>query len=297
MSDVDNSTRREIDKIVEQILRDADLCKPPIQITDILEHLKLNRDFYSLDDPTLLRRFAHRLQIGTRKVINVVREKIRLAAVWIPDEKRILVDTSLPEPKQLWASFHDSVHTVLPWHREFFLGDTAQSLEHEYQDMLEAEANYGASGLMFGGKVFTAQALDTTPCWQSIEQLTKLHGKSYVTTFRRYVEHSHDFALAGLISTPWWKEKPEDQITRCRHFIRSPAFEKEFPKVHPDQLLDPVNRSTRPRKWGIAGDFTFAVENVAGDQCAFFAESFFNQHYLMTLFVPQAKGNAARVFA
>jgi hypothetical protein len=163
--------------------------------------------------------------------------------------------------------------------------------------MLESEANYGASGLMFGGKVFTAQALDTTPCWESIVQLTKLHKKSHVTTFRRYVEHSHDVALAGLISTPWWKEKPEDQITRCRHFMCSPAFEREFPRVHPDQLLDPVSRSTQPRKLGVVGDFTFAVENVAGDQCEFYAESFFNNYYLMTLFVAQARGKAARVFA
>ena len=97
MSDVDVSTRREIDKIVERILRDGGLREPPIQITDVLEHLKLSRDFYRLDDPTLLRRFAHRLQIGTNKLVNIVRDKIKLAAVWLPDEKRILVDTSQPK--------------------------------------------------------------------------------------------------------------------------------------------------------------------------------------------------------
>jgi len=285
MSDLDESTRREVDKIVETILKDAGLGDPPIQIGEILEHLKLNRQFYSLDDPNLLRRFAHRLQIGKRKIVNIVREKIRLAAVWLPDEKRILVDESQPKQKQLWASFHDTVHTVLPWHRDFFLGDTAQSLEHEYQDMLESEANYGASGLMFGGKVFTAQALDTTPCWESIEGLIKVHQKSYVTTFRRYVEHSHDRALAGLVSTPWWMEKPEDQVTRCRHFIRSPRFKKEFPQVCADQLLQLVNRKTRPRKWGIAGEFTTALESVRGESREFLGEAFFSRHYLLTLLV------------
>jgi hypothetical protein len=285
MSDVDDSTRREIDKIVETILKEAGLGDPPIQIGVILEHLKLNRQFYSLDDPNLLQRIAHRLQIGKRKIVNIVREKIRLAAVWLPDEKRILIDESQPKQKQLWASFHDTIHSVLPWHRDFFLGDTAQSLEHDYQDMLESEANYGASGLMFGGKVFTAQALDTTPCWQSIEQLIKVHQKSYVTTFRRYVEHSHDRALAGLVSTPWWMEKPEDQITRCRHFIQSPRFRKEFPQVSADHLLQLVNRKTRPRKWGIAGEFTTALESNRGESREFFVEAFFSRHYLLTLFV------------
>jgi hypothetical protein len=258
--------------------------------------LKLHRDFYSLDDPKLLQRFAHRIRIGANRIANVVRDKIRLAALWLPNEKRILVDESQPEPKQVWASFHDTIHTLLPWHREFFLGDTAQTLEPDYQDMLESEANYGASALMFGGQLFTVQALDTPPSWQSIQELRKVHGKSYVTTFRRYVEHGHDMALAGLISTPWWMPKPEDQITRCRHFVRSRRFEREFPAVHADELLQVVNRSTRPRKWGIAGDFRLSLKNAAGEQSEFAAESFFNQHYLMTLFVAQTKGRGAKVF-
>jgi hypothetical protein len=186
---------------------------------------------------------------------------------------------------------------VLPWHRDFFLGDTAQTLEPDYQDMLESEANYGSSGLMFGGQLFTAQALDTTPCWQAIQQLRKLHGKSCVTTFRRYIEHGHDKALAGLISTPWWMPKPENQITRCRHFVRSRRFECEFPAVRPEDLLQTVNRFTQARKGGIVGDFTVSIENAAGELAEFYGESFFNQHYLLTLFVVRTKSRGAIVRA
>jgi hypothetical protein len=296
MSGVDDPTRREIDKVVERILRDSGLRNPPIQVMDVIEFLKLHREFYSLDDPKLLQRLAHRIQIGKDRIVNVVREKIRLAALWLPNEKRILVDESLPKPKQTWASFHDTIHTVLPWHREFYLGDTAQTLEPDYQEMLESEANYGASTLMFGGQLFTEQALDKNPCWQSIEQLQKTHGKSFAATFRRYVEHGHDKSLAGLVSTPWWMSKPADQITRCRHFVRSRRFELEFPAVSPDRLLKVVNESTSPRKWGIAGDFTLSLKNAAGELCEFAAESFFNQHYLMTLFVAQGEGESVRVF-
>lgn len=290
MSEVDEPTRREIEKIVERILRDSGLRNPPVQIVDVIEFLKLHRDFYSLDDPKLLQRFAHRIRIGKDRIVNVARDKIRLAALWLPSEKRILVDQSLPKTKQVWASFHDTIHTALPWHREFYLGDTAQTLEPDYQEMLESEANYGASTLMFGGKLFTEQVLDTVPCWQSIEQLQKEHGKSFAATFRRYVEHGHDIPLAGLVSTPWWMPKPEDQITRCRHFVRSRRFEREFPTVAPDKLLQAVDESTSPRKWGIAGDFIVSLKNAADELCEFGAESFFNQHYLMTLFVAQVGG-------
>jgi hypothetical protein len=296
MSELNDSTRKEIDKVVEKILRDGDLRTPPVQIVDILQHLKVHRDFYSLDDPKLLQRVAHRIQIGAKKLINVVRDKVRLAAIWLPNEKRILVDDSQPEPKRVWASFHDAIHSVLLWHRDFFLGDTAQTLEPDYQDMLESEANYGASALMFGGRLFTAQALDTTPCWEAIQRLRKIHAKSWATTFRRYIKHGHDKALAGLISTPWWMPKPEDQITRCRHFVRSRRFEREFPSVNPDELLQTVNRHTRPRKGGIVGDFTLSLKNAGGELSEFYGESFFNQHYLLTLFVIRNQGQKTKIF-
>jgi len=186
---------------------------------------------------------------------------------------------------------------VLPWHRDFFLGDTAQTLEPDYQDMLESEANYGSSALMFGGQLFTAQALDTTPCWRAIQDLKNVHGKSVVTTFRRYIEHGHDKALAGLISTPWWMPKPGDQITRCRHYVRSRRFEREFPSVGPDELLQMVNKSTRRQRGGIVGDFTLSLKNLAGELFEFYGESFFNQHYLPTLFVVQTKSRSGTVSA
>jgi hypothetical protein len=296
MSSVDDSTQREIGKIVERILRDSDLRNPPIRFIDILEYLKVHRDFYSLEDPKFLQRLAHRIQIGAKKIVDVVRDKIHLAALWLPTERRILVDDSQPEPKRVWASFHDTIHAVLPWHRDFFLGDTAQTLEPDYQDMLESEANYGSSALMFGGQLFTAQALDTAPCWEAIRQLQEVHQKSLVTTFRRYIEHGHDKALAGLISTPLWMPKPEDQITRCRHFVRSGRFEREFPSVSPDELLQVVNRFARPRRGGIVGDFTLSLRNAAEELSEFFAESFFNQHYLLTLFVARGTGAGEKIF-
>ena len=81
MSAIDESTRRESDNIVEGMLRDSDLRKPPIQIIGILEYLKVHRDFYSFDDPRLLQRLgldgarrerlfedrpSHELRVATR---------------------------------------------------------------------------------------------------------------------------------------------------------------------------------------------------------------------------------------
>ena len=136
----------------------------------------------------------------------------------------IYVDSTLPEPKKKWASFHDATHGILEWHRPYFLGDTAQTLDPDFQDKLEAEAHYGASGLMFGGNVFTRDALDSTPEWDSIEMLIKEYKTSYVTTLRRFVQFSH----AGF-PRQWQNDLPKRlklmliEYHKCEH-VSSPVI-------------------------------------------------------------------------
>jgi hypothetical protein len=129
---MDGRTRREIDKVVERTLKDAGLTEPPVKVGDLLQYLEVHRDFYDLEDPNLLQRFFHRVRVGKQKLIKIV-DKVKLHAVWLPDEEMILVDESLPNPKIEWASFHDATHRVLEWHRAFFLGDTAQTLDPDFQ--------------------------------------------------------------------------------------------------------------------------------------------------------------------
>lgn len=278
---MDKATQSHIDKHVERILKEAGLREPPVHIDPILEHLELHRGFYDLTDPTLLQQFWHRVRVRGHELIRVLR-KIKLAAVWLPDEDKILVDESLPPPKKEWASFHDSVHRILPWHREYFLGDTAQTLEPDFQEMLEDEANYGASGLMFCGSTFTKEALDTRREWASIDALKKRYDKSWATTIRRYVQHSHHHPMFLLVSTPIWKRQPADQVNRWRHFVPSKAFNERFTSATADQLLQQVDRHAMMRRGGPVADFTFHLMDDNYTAFEFHAETFFNCHDLLT---------------
>ena len=281
---IDNSTKREIDTVVTRTLKEAGMREPPFHIGDLLEYLEVDRSFYDLEDPGLLRRFWHKVRVRGR-VLSKIKDKIKLAAVWLPDRNRIYIDSSLPAPKREWASFHDATHAVLKWHRPFFLGDTAQTLDPDFQKALEAEANYGASALMFGGKVFTKESLDTRPEWRSVELLKKRYNKSYVTTLRRYVGFSHDIPMALVISTPWWMQRPDDQEHRCRHFIGSDLFRTRFACVTRDAIVSEIDNNTWQRKGGPVGEFTLCLPDVNGDLHEFHAESFFNRHYLLNLVV------------
>ena len=290
---IDEPTKREIDKVVTKTLNEAGMKEPPFLIGDLLEHLEIDREFYDLKDPSFIRRFVHKVKVRG-KILSKIREKIKLEAMWLPFKRRrdrIYVDSSIPEPKKKWATFHDTTHGILEWHRPYFLGDTAQTLDPDFQDKLEAEAHYGASGLMFGGNVFSRDALDTSPEWESINKLKKEYKTSYVTTLRRFVQFSHDIPMALMVSTAWWKKKPENQEHRCRHFIRSNLFKTQFAVISKDIILKDVDDNTNKRRGGPVGEFTLCLPDVNGDLHEFYAESFFNQHDILTLMVHNKKMN------
>jgi hypothetical protein len=284
---IDKSTKLEIDKTVLKTLKEAGMREPPFLIDNLLEHLKIDREFYDLEDPGLIRRFVHKVKVKG-KILSKIKEKIKLSALWLPyktQRDRIYVDSTLPEPKKKWASFHDATHGILEWHRPYFLGDTAQTLDPDFQNTLEAEAHYGASGLMFGGKVFTRDALDTKPEWKSINLLKKVYKNSFVTTLRRYVQFSHKIPMALVVSTAWWMTKPDDQEHRCRHFIKSGIFETQFAVITKDLLLQIIDDNATKRIGGPVGDFSCCLLDVNSDLHEFYAESFFNRHYILTLIV------------
>jgi len=284
---IDEPTKNEIDKVVKKTLKEAGMKEPPFLITDLLEHLEIDREYYDLEDPSFLRKFSHKIKVEG-KILSTIKEKIKLAALWLPNIGRrdnIYVDTTLPEPKKKWASFHDATHSILEWHRPYFLGDTAQTLDPDFQDKLEAEAHYGAHALMFGGDVFTKYALDTTPEWNSIKMLKNEYRTSYVTTLRRYVQFGHNIPMALMVSTAWWMEKPDDQENRCRHFIPSDIFKIQFAVISKEIILRDIYDNTTKRRGGPVGEFTLCYPDVNGDLHEFYAESFFNQYDILTLLV------------
>ena len=192
--------------------------------------------------------------VSGRKLIHVIK-KIRLKAVLFQDEGRIVVDASLPKGKQEWPSLHEAGHRILEWHRPYFFGDTAQTLNPDWQQQLEEEANYAASTLMFCNPIFATEAKDAKPGWASIEELKKRYKKSYSTTLRRYQRSVRTGLSDGdARQHPAMDGETYDQENRCRHFVPSPVFARRFSQVTASQLIRQVDLSTRRRRGGPVGD-------------------------------------------
>jgi len=283
---LDPATQKEIDKLAWRVLRDAGQDRPPVCVRRISEHLKLHCGFYNLKDPGFLDHAKYQLRVGKELLIEVV-QKAKLVAALFFDERRIVIDDSLPVNKREFPESHECTHELLPWHRGYFMGDTAETLEADFQEQLEAEANFGASNLMLCGPVFNAEALDTKPTWGGVEGLIKRYKKSIVITARRFVERGPAVPMLLMVSTPAWKAKPADQAEWWRYFVPSPEFHRRFGAVQPRDVLVNVNVNARPRRGGLVGEFTMILGDANGDAHQFEVRSFFNTHYLVTLAVHQ----------
>ena len=292
---MDHATRLEIERIAASTLRDAGLREPPLNIEALLDHVQLHRDFYDLANPGFLERAKYKLRIEGHRLLDVL-HKIRLQAVLLFDENRMCLDQELPKIKHPWASCHETGHRVLPWHKPFFFGDTAQTLDPAYQADLETEANYAAGRLLFLGDRFTEDSRDLPPTVDNLKFLAKRYGASLTTTLRRYVEQGPDIAMAMLVSTPpWTSQQPTDQPHRWRQFASSDRFAALFGNISAESLRRILDSHTAYKRGGKVADFRFDLPDDRGDRRELRAWSFNNQHYLLTLFVEERRISERRI--
>jgi hypothetical protein len=280
---IDPRSKLLIDRRVELVLRDAGFTAPPVDLETVLDALRVNREYYDLGDPGFLRRIAHRLRVEGTQLIKLL-GKVKLSAVWAPEESRILIDRQLPPQKQVWAGYHDAAHRMIPWHREMFLGDTAQTLSPDYHEELEAEANYGGSGLLFCGSRFTEDAGTITPNWKSVTQLAKVYKASLTTTLRRFVSHGPRVPMIAMVCTPVWGEH-KSPGSRARHVVVSDDFRSHFEISKPDFLLAIVEAHLGYRRKGPIAEFETPLAGRDGALQRFDWEVFDNTHDLLVLAV------------
>jgi hypothetical protein len=157
-------TLADIDGQVAKVLRGLGNAEPPVDLRLVRELLKLDRGYYSTTDDSLLRETFSRIKVAGLQVLKrptILRDAVRtlsLKALYLPDQKRILLDQDLPVLKHRWNEAHEIGHDVIPWHAGMMLGDTEQTLTPACHQVMEAEANYAAGQLLFLASRFVAEA-------------------------------------------------------------------------------------------------------------------------------------------
>lgn len=284
---------QDIDERVGRVLRGLGTPDPPLNLDDVRELLKLDRAFYTADDPGIAQEAVSRIRVATIQVmqrptlvIDAIR-KFSLKALYLPDRKRILLDKSEPIKKHRWNEAHEIGHSLIPWHEDVMLGDNAHTLSQDCREQVEAEANFAAGRLLFLRERFTAeaQAMDLTIA--SIQSLHGTFGNTLSTTLYRFIEVAgKDRPLVGLISChPHVSRRPSghDPSKRCRHFIQSRAFATRFGRTSEAAVFDAIAGYCGAQSGGPLGAAELILSDDNGDRHRFSFETFFNRYDALTL--------------
>ena len=98
-------TVADIDGQVAKVLRGLGSPEPPVDLRLVRELLKLDRDYYSTTDDGLLRETFSKIMVAGQQLLKrptLLADAVRmlsLKALYLPDQKRILIDKDLPQLK------------------------------------------------------------------------------------------------------------------------------------------------------------------------------------------------------
>jgi hypothetical protein len=288
--------KEEIQKQIDKILHGLGNPGPPLDLREVRELLRLDRQYYNSRDHSALQEFVSKVRVGAKQLflrptllLDVVR-KADLSALWVPDRKRILIDSSTPRIKHRWYEAHEVTHSVTEWHQMFLFGDSRKELNPACHEILEAEANYGAGQLLFLRDRFTREAMDTGISIESIRDLSKSFGNTITSTLWRYVEEvGRETPMIALVSGhPLHEASGFDPAQPCKYCVESGAFKRQFANVSEVDLYKCLRSYCSYGTRGPLGQGEIDLLDVNGDKHRFCFETFSNTYECLTLGVYSA---------
>jgi hypothetical protein len=283
---LDQANAREINECVARILADLGSPEPPLNLNMVRELLQLDKAYYSSADQGVLRETVHRLKIAGKQIVKRplllldAIKKFDLAALWLPDRKRILIDSELPELKQRWGEAHEIGHSMIPWHEPLMHGDQHRTLSIACQQQVEKEANYAAGRLLFLQDRFVDEVRGGAIDFGRIRNLHRKYGNTMTATLWRTVE-SMEIPAVGLVSIHPREETPEGQDP-VRHFLRSWSFAEQFASVTSEQLFLRLREFCYGKR-GLIGATEIVLRDINGAAHVFSFECFHNSYDALTL--------------
>jgi hypothetical protein len=286
---LDTRTARDIDAQVGKMLRGLGNPETSIDLSDVFALLKLDRQYYSTQDDGALREFFSKAVIAGKQIakrpmllLDAVK-KWDLKALYVPDRKRILIDSSQHKLKWRWNEAHEVIHSVTEWHQTLLHGDNAFSLSPDCHEQIEAEANYGAGRLLFLQDQFVEFARGSLPTFALAQDASKKFGNTITSSLWRLVE-ALDIPALGIVSQhPHYPDADFDPAEPCRYFIRSRLFEEKFSGLTEREAFNIIRRHCSWSKRGPLGTDEIILRDDRGEEHVFLFETFHNGHALLTL--------------
>ncbi len=281
----------DLKRQVQKVLRGLGNPEPPLDLRMVRDLLKLDLQYYSSQDDSALREVVSRIKIAGKQLfmrptllVDAVK-KASFSALLLPDRRRILLDSEVPELKHRWNEAHEIIHDLAPWHGRFLFGDDAETLNATCHEKIESEANYGAGQLLFLEERFRTEASDSLATLDTVRTLHGTFGNTITSTLWRFVEESHPgLPMVAIVSQhPFHPTRDFDPAKPCRYCVESPAFRARFGQMSETALFAVLRRYCSFKRRGPLGAGEMILTDRNGDRHVFFFESFSNTYDVLTL--------------
>jgi hypothetical protein len=286
---LDQYATSDIDKFVAKVLSDLGNPDPPLKLVEVRELLRLDKAFYSSTDDSAIREVAHKLKVAGQQVLarpTILKDvigKLGLKALLLPDRRRILIDSEVPDLKQRWSEAHEIGHALIPWHADTMLGDNKSTLTPACHEQIEAEANYAAGQLLFLQDQFLEEARSLSPNLDSVKALKERYQNTITTTLWRYVELNPGLVVGAISGHPHRPAPDFSPRNPLRYFIRSRTFSSRFSSVTEADIYAGIQAYCDDRVGGLLGRGEVRLFDNSGQGHLFQFETFFNRYEALTL--------------
>ena len=285
-------TIADLNSQADKLLKGLGSFEPPVDLRVVRELLRLDRHYYSSQDDSAISETVSRIKVAGQQILkrpSLLKEaiaKFSLKALYLPDQRRILLDQAVPVIKHRWSEAHEMGHSIIPWHDGMMLGDNTQTLLPLCHEQMEAEANYVAGRLLFMGERFKQEASDSAASLPLVLSLSKVYGNTATSTLWRFVEEAHPGQeMFGLVSghPHVSRRSPNfDPISPCRYYIQSAAFRLRFGAVSDGTLFELISGYCGAQRGGLLGEAQVHIADDNGVNHLFECSTFFNRYEALT---------------
>jgi hypothetical protein len=203
----------------------------------------------------------------------------------------IYIDRSIHDSRQLFVTYHEVVHKILPWQQFEFTEEDESTLSRQCKDIFESEANFGAAEILFQCERFDTEARDYNLSVKSALYLADRYDASCHATLRRFVEGNHRPCLL-LVLKPTSREYCDGRTSYfITYSIPSSPFTAEFGEpldlkfINPSQPLGKILNGT-------TGHGEIVLSNVNGFPKTCMVEMFSNNFNTFVLIYPKDIGRS-----
>jgi Zn-dependent peptidase ImmA (M78 family) len=297
---IDDFTKKEIENISYNILKESkSLDIFPTPVDKILNYSNFAIDNH-IDltniETSFFESFKEKLLNPSKNALLSTLSKIK--GIFFREENIIYLDVNLDNNigKKNFVQLHEIGHGVLSWQNEVLLAmDNDETLNEEYEEQFEAEANYFASITLFQHERFLEECQKLNFGLGAVMELSNKFGSSVHSAFRNYVLQSKNRCALLVLNHPVNKNGYVNKLL-TRDMFYSKPFLHEFGELSlPNEF---------GFKWSFVQDFKFkkkfhekgqiSISTTQGETLNAGYHYFNNTYNSFVFFFPKGEKNNAK---